>query len=95
MLLKKNVPIVLGLIQMLISMYWIFEMSRLYYRYHYTDVLFAFRYLDWVLFVNVLLSLLNEFLGFRVLRGNLAVARSYALMLCLILLGGLINNGIL
>jgi len=66
-------------------------MGWLYYQYMYTDVLFAFRYLDWVLFLNIGLGLLNTYLGYRVLTRRLAILKGYILMLCLIVLGSLLN----
>lgn len=91
MLLKRKVQPILGFVQLLLSEVWVFRMGWLYYQYHYTDLLFAFRYPDWLLFLNIGLGLLNTYLGYRVLTGRLAILRSYVLMLCLIVLGSLLN----
>jgi len=82
---------VLGLIQMVLSVYWIYEMISLYYKYHYTDILFAFMYPNWVLFLNILLSLMNLYFGIKLLNGKIPIKRSYLTMLTLIIIGGLIN----
>ena len=89
--MKKNIHILLGLIQMVLSVYWIYEMTSLYYKYHYTDILFAFMYPNWVLFLNVLLSLINLFFGIKLLNGKTPIKQSYLAMLILIITGGLIN----
>lgn len=89
--MKKNIHILLGLIQMVLSVYWIYEMISLYYKYHYTDILFAFMYPNWVLFLNVLLSLINLFFGIKLLNEKTPIKRSYLTMLILIITGGLIN----
>ena len=89
--MKKNIHILLGLIQMVLSVYWIYEMTSLYYKYHYTDILFAFMYPNWVLFLNVLLSLINLFFGIKLLNEKIPIKQSYLTMLILIITGGLIN----
>lgn len=91
-MLKKNINIVLGLIQILLSVYLIYEMISLYYKYHYTDILFAFMYPDWVLVCNILFSIVNLFFGIKLLNGKILIKRSYLTMLILITVGGLINN---
>lgn len=91
-MLKKNINIVLGLIQVLLSVYWIYEMISLYYKYHYTDILFAFMYPDWVVVFNILLSIVNLYFGIKLLNKKISVKRSYLTMLILITVGGLINN---
>jgi len=90
--LKKNINIVLGLFQILLSVYWIYEMISLYYKYHYTDILFAFIYPDWVLICNILLSIVNLFFGIKLWNKKISIKRSYLTMLILITVGGLINN---
>jgi hypothetical protein len=90
--LKKNINIVLGLVQILLSVYWIYEMISLYYKYHYTDILFAFMYTDWILIFNILLSIVNLYFGIKLLNKKTTIKRSYLTMLILITVGGLINN---
>jgi hypothetical protein len=90
--LKKNINIVLGVIQILISVYWIYEMISLYYRYHYTDILFTFICADWVLVSNILFSIVNLYFGIKLLNKKILIQRSYLTMLILITVCGLINN---
>ena len=90
-MLKKNINIVLGLIQVLLSVYWIYEMIFLYYNYNYTDILFAFMYPNWVLVSNILLSTVNLYFGIKLLNKKVTIQRSYLTMLILITVGGLIN----
>lgn len=89
---KKNTNIVLGLIQIVLSVYWIYEMITLYYKYHYTDILFAFMYANWILFLNILLSIINLYFGIKLMNGKISNKRSYLTMIALIIIGGLINN---
>ena len=90
-MLKKNTNIVLGLIQIVLSAYWIYEMISLYYKYHYTDILFAFMYPNWVLFINVLFSIINIYFGIKLINGKVSSKRSYLTMMILVIIGGLIN----
>lgn len=90
-MLKKNTNIVLGLIQMVLSVYWLYEMISLYYKYHYTDILFAFMYPNWVLFLNILLSIINLYFGVKLITGKISNKGSYLTMVILIIIGGLIN----
>jgi len=89
---KKNIKIVLGLIQMILSIYWIYEMISLYYKYHYTNILFAFIYPDWVLFLNLLLSIINLYFGIKLMREKISNKQSYLTMIIIISIGGLINT---
>ncbi len=91
-MLKKNINIVLGLIQILLSVYWIYEMISLYYKYHYTDILFAFMYPDWVLVFNILLSIVNLYFGIKLMNEKISIKRSCLTILILITVIGLINN---
>ncbi len=90
-MLKKNTNVVLGLIQIVLSVYWIYEMIFLYYKYQYTDILFAFMYPNWVLFLNFLLSIINLYFGIELMKGKISNTRSYLTMITLIIIGGLIN----
>lgn len=76
---------------MVLSVYWIYEMISLYYKYHYTDILFAFMYPNWVLFLNILLSIINLYFGIKLMNGKTSNKRSYLTMIILIIIGGLIN----
>ena len=91
-MLKKNINIVLGLVQILLSVYWIYEMISLYYKYHYTDILFAFMYTYWILIFNILLSIVNLYFGIKLLNKKTTIKQSYLTMIILIIVGGLINN---
>lgn len=90
--MKNKINAVLGLIQIILSVYWIYEMILLYYKYHYTDILFTFMYPDWVLVSNILLSIVNLYFGMKLLNKKKSIKRSYLTMLILITVGGLINN---
>jgi hypothetical protein len=89
--MKKKLNIVLGIIQIILSVFWIYQMISLYYYYHFTDILFAFMFPDWVLFLNVLLSIVNLYFGIKLMKGKISKKRSYMTMVILIIIGGIIN----
>lgn len=67
-------------------------MISVYYNYHYTALLFGFTYPDWVIFINVLLSLINLFFGFKLIKSEVSIKKSYLIMTLLVLVGVVINN---
>ena len=89
--MKIKINRVLGLIQIIFSIYWIYEMILLYYKYHYTDILFAFMYPNWVIFLNIILSIANIYFGIKLMNGKISNKRSYLTMVILIIIGGIIN----
>ena len=89
--MKNKINAVLGLIQIILSVYWIYEMILLFYKYHYTDILFAFMYPNWVIFLNIILSILNIYFGIKLMNGKISNKRSYLTMVILIIFVGMIN----
>ncbi len=89
--MKKNINILSGLVQTSLSLYWLYNIISLYIDYQNPNILFAFRYPNWVIFLNVLLSVINLYFGIKLLIGKISIKRSYLTMLILIIIGGLIN----
>ena len=54
-----------GIIIILLSVLWIYQNINLYYLYHYTDILFAFKYPNWVMFAQVILSVFSIIVGLK------------------------------
>ena len=67
-------------------------MATLYYYYHFTDILFAFMYPDWVLYINIFLCLANIFYGIKLIRNKISIKKSYSLFGISLIIGILINN---
>jgi hypothetical protein len=89
--MKKNIHILLGLVQTSLSLYWIYHIISLYIDYQNPNISFAFMYPNWVLFLNVLLSVINLYFGIKLLNKKTSIKQSYLTMLALIIIGGLIN----
>jgi hypothetical protein len=83
---------ILGMLQIGLSLFWIYLMITLYYEYHYTNLLFGLTYPDWVLLVYVLLSLINLYFGFKLFKSDISIKKSYLIMALLIGIGNIINN---
>ncbi len=90
--MKNKINAILGLIQIILSVYWIYEMILLYYKYHYTDILFAFMYPNWVLFLNIFICLINIFYGIKLIRNKISLKKSYGFFGISLVIGILINN---
>jgi hypothetical protein len=90
--MKKNIHILLGLIQTSLSIYWLYHIISLYIDYQNPNISFFFMYPNWVLFLNVLLGLVNLYFGIKLLTKKTSIKRSYLTMLIIIFIGGLINN---
>ena len=54
----------------------IFDNARLYYKYHFTDILFLFMYPDWILFLSSGLSLIAILLSVRAILRTRAIHSS-------------------
>ena len=90
--MKKNTYRFLGLIQVIPSIFWIQHIISLYYYYNYTDILFAFMYPQWVLFLNIILCLLNIYFGIKLIRDKISIKKSYSIMGVLLTTGIIVNN---
>jgi hypothetical protein len=73
--MKNKINVVLGLIQILIAVYWIYEMILLYYRYYYADTLFAFMYPNRVIFLNIILSIVSIFFGIKLMNRKIVTLK--------------------
>ncbi|WP_196886416.1 hypothetical protein [Aureivirga sp. CE67] len=74
--MNKKGALTLGIIEILISAYWIYNNIELYYEYHYTDILFMFMYPDWVLFSNIIIGLLGIINALFLIRLKTSIKRN-------------------
>lgn len=63
MKLKKLYKEFFGTIQILLSLFWFFHIVQLYFDYPNPNLLFAFRFPNWILVIELILSLINFILG--------------------------------
>ena len=90
--MKKNINVIFGIIQIILSAFWIYEMALLYYKYHFTNILFAFMYPDWVLILNIILSIISLFFGIKLTMNRISIKKSYGMMGLMIIIGLIANN---
>ena len=88
----RAIKIILGFLQSIGSVFWIYFNINLFYRYHFTDILFAFRLPDWVLALEIILCLINLNFGIKLILNVETVLRSFLILLLTLLIGILINN---
>ena len=88
--MNKN-SIINGIIQILLSLYWIWHYGILLYYYNYTDILFAFMYPSWTLILFILMGLLGIFIGVSVCIGKKKIKTGYLQIFGLLILGIIID----
>jgi hypothetical protein len=89
--MKKNIHILLGLVQTSLSLYWLYHIISLYIAYQNPNIAFLFMYPNWVILSNIIFSVINLYFGIKLINGKISNKRSYLTMLILIIVGGLIN----
>lgn len=89
--LQLNWNKIIGLIIIVLSIFWMFQNVRLFYWYHYTDMLFAFMLPDWVLFMQIILASINLMIGYKLIIKKLTVKKGLLYFLLLFFIGVVIN----
>lgn len=90
--MNKTVRISIGIIQIILSIYWIYHTVELYFLYQNPHILFAFRLPDWVLITEIILSILNIIFGINLIRNKINIKKSLGLFVLSIIIGYLIEN---
>lgn len=70
---------------------WIYHHLSLYYYYHYTDLLFAFRLQDWVIFSEVFLALINIYKSIKLFWSKITIKKALLYFGVSVLIGILIK----
>ncbi|WP_296312077.1 hypothetical protein [Winogradskyella sp. UBA3174] len=80
-----------GIIQMLLSLFWVWNYGELLYLYHYTDISFLFMYPNWTLILFILMGLIGALIGLSVFLKKRKIKNGYFLLIGLFILGLIIN----
>jgi hypothetical protein len=80
-----------GIIQMCLSLFWVWHFGELLYLYHYTDILFFYMYPDWTLILFILMGMLGALIGLSVLLKKRKVKNGYYLLIGLFVVGLIID----
>ena len=92
MKLKKLYKEFFGTIQILLSLFWFFHIVQLYFDYQNPNLLFAFRFPNWILIIELILSLINFILGINLVLKKIRFKMSYGLFILFIIIGVLLEN---
>lgn len=84
--------IINGIVQILLSLFWVFHFGLLFYKYHFTDSLFVFMYPDWALLLFIMMSFIGAAIGFSVSLGKKKIKTGYFQIIGLFLFGLLIQT---
>lgn len=76
-----------ALLQISLSLYWIWHYGYLLYAYNFTDILFAFMYPTWGLILLISLGILGVINGILLLLNKVSIKKSYFRILILLVIG--------
>src|SRR5690554_7379955 len=66
---------IIGIILIVINMYWFWHNLELAYLYRYSSVLFVIMLPDWLLTLNIIFSLIGIFFGIKITRKQLEIRK--------------------
>lgn len=88
---EKLTSLIVGLVIILINLYWIWDNSFMLYAYYSTAVLYMFRYPDWVLILNSVLGLIGLWIGIKVIRQKIKIKFGTFISFSILVVGGLVK----
>ena len=88
--LNKN-SLINGIIQILLSIFWIWQYGILLYQYNYTDILFNFMHPNWTLILYILMGVSGIIIGLSVLFAKKKIKTGYFQIFRLLIIGIVIN----
>tara|TARA_R100000306_G_C4344953_1_gene127179 strand:- start:188 stop:478 length:291 start_codon:yes stop_codon:yes gene_type:complete len=80
-----------GIIQIIVSLFWVWHFGELLYLYHYTDIAFLFMYPNWTLILFILMGLIGALIGLSVFLKKRKIKNGYFLLIGLFVIGLIIN----
>ncbi|SEC78304.1 hypothetical protein SAMN04489761_3567 [Tenacibaculum sp. MAR_2009_124] len=80
-----------GIIQVIVSLFWVLHFGELLYQYHYTDILFYFMYPNWTLVLFILMGLIGALIGLSVFLKKRKIKNGYFLLIGLFVFGLIID----
>ena len=80
-----------GIIQMCLSVFWIYHFARLLYLYQFSSILFLFRYPNWALLLSIFIGILGVLIGVTVLLIKNKIKNGYFQLSSLFILDLLLN----
>lgn len=86
---RKNKNRIIGIILIVINIYWLWHNLQLTYLYYYSSVLFLTMLSDWLLTLNIVFSLIGILVAIKVLRKKIDLKKGTVINLLLWLLEGI------
>jgi hypothetical protein len=80
-----------GILQIIMSTFWIYHYGILLYQYHFTDILFAFMYPNWTLILFIFMGILGIVIGSSVILGKKKIKTGYLQIFGLLIIGIIID----
>jgi hypothetical protein len=80
-----------GIIQMLLSLYWVWHFGELLYLYHYTDIIFFLIYPNWTLILFILMGLIGFLVSLLVFLKKRKIKHGYLVLIGLFSIGLIID----
>jgi len=66
------VNIIIGIIMIILNTIWIYHHAELFYGYHFTGILYFFKYPDWVLILSTICGFIGIFLAARLIKRKIS-----------------------
>tara|TARA_R110002020_G_scaffold377042_1_gene588105 strand:- start:297 stop:587 length:291 start_codon:yes stop_codon:yes gene_type:complete len=76
-----------GIIQIALSLFWVWHFGRLLYLYHFTDIAFFFKYPNWTLILFIIMGLFGSVIGLLIFREKIKIKNGYLRLIGLFVIG--------
>ena len=80
-----------GIVQVSLSIYWIWHFGRLMYLYNFTDILFFYMYPNWTLILFITMAILGTLIGLAVYLKKRKIKNGYIMLVGLFIIGLIID----
>ena len=84
---KKLTLRINGIIQIVISVVFIYFHAELFYGYNYSGKLYLFMIPNWILILNMLLGIIGIFIGVKTYKGTLTTWKGYLWLIAILISG--------
>jgi uncharacterized membrane protein AbrB (regulator of aidB expression) len=88
----KNKIFIIGILIILMNLFWIWFSLDLLYLYHFTEFHPTFYIPDWILIMNSIFGIIGIIIGIRVLKKKMNIKKALLTVFVLILIGLLIQQ---
>lgn len=83
--------LIVGIVFISISLFWIWEQIHLWYLYHHSNILFYYIIPNWVLLLNLIVGAGGVYIGTRIIQHSIQIKRGILIGIILIAISLLSN----